>query len=39
MKIFKISETIVMNEDAFVYWDVPKDNDELIKKTLSIWVW
>lgn len=32
MKIFKLAKNIIMNEKAFVYWEVPKDNDELIKK-------
>lgn len=32
IKIFRIAENIVMNENAFVYWEVPKDDDELIKK-------
>ncbi|WP_103866241.1 glycosyltransferase [Aquimarina sp. I32.4] len=32
IKIFKLTDNIVFNEKAFVYWDVPFDKEELNKK-------
>ena len=32
IKIFKLTDNIVFNEKAFVYWEVPRDNKELITK-------
>ncbi len=31
-RIIKYSKNLVFNENAFVYWKIPKDNDELKKK-------
>lgn len=32
LKIFKLTKNIVFTDKAYVYWEVPKDNDELVKK-------
>ncbi len=32
LKIFSLTDNIVFNEKAFVYWEVPKDNNELVTK-------
>jgi glycosyltransferase involved in cell wall biosynthesis len=32
LKIFSLTDRIIFNEKAFVYWEVPKDNNELITK-------
>jgi glycosyltransferase involved in cell wall biosynthesis len=32
LKIFALTNKIVFNEKAFVYWEVPKDNNELVTK-------
>lgn len=32
LNIFKLTDKIIFNPNAFVFWDVPKDNEELITK-------
>lgn len=32
IKIFKIAKNIIFNENAFVYWNIPEDKDELKQK-------
>jgi len=32
INIFNLTDKIILNEKAFVYWEVPKDNRELIQK-------
>jgi len=32
LKIFKLTKNIVFTDKAYVYWEVPKDNEELVKK-------